>query len=84
MTFEVEWSPKAEKELSKLEKDLAKRILQKVEGIKADPFQYLKQLSNDPRFSLRAGDYRVLINVSRSENKIQVLTLGHRRNIYKR
>jgi len=84
MTFSVEWSPKAQQELSKLEKPLIKRILQKVEGIKENPFSFLKKLTNDPRFSLRVGDYRILISVLEQEKKILVLTLGHRKNIYKR
>lgn len=83
MSYSVEWSPKAQEVLSKFEKPLVKRILQKIESIKDAPRQYLKRLTNDPRFSLRVGDYRVLVNLSENESKIQVLTLGHRKNIYK-
>ena len=84
MIYSVEWSPKAAKALSKLEKGLIKRILQKVESIKENPDPYLKQLTNDPRHSLRIGDYRVLVHFSRNNQKIQVLTVGHRKNIYER
>jgi len=84
MTFSVEWSPKAVRALSKLEKNLIKRILQKVENIKENPEPYLKQLTNDPRHSLRVGDYRILVNFSKTDQKLQVLTVGHRKNIYER
>lgn len=84
MTFEVKWSPQAGKALSKLEKPSIQRILQKVEAIKHAPERYLKQLTNDPRQSLRVGDYRVLIKLLKNEGRIEVLTVGHRRNIYKR
>ncbi|MFH1256272.1 MAG: type II toxin-antitoxin system RelE/ParE family toxin [Candidatus Diapherotrites archaeon] len=84
MMYSVEWSHPAEKALSKLEKEIIKRILLKVEAIKQEPFQYIKELTNDARFSLRVGDYRVLLNMDRKERKILVLTVGHRRNIYKR
>ena len=84
MTYSVEWSPKAKQRLSKLEKKMIKRIISKVENIKDNPFRYLKKLTNDRRFRLRVGDYRVLITVSQSEKMVKVLTVGHRKYIYKK
>lgn len=84
MTYAIEWSPRSVKELAKLEKPLSKRILQKILEIRETPEQYLKRLTDDPRWSLRVGDYRILVNLNVSEQKIQILTLGHRKNIYDR
>ena len=48
------------------------------------PEHYLKPLSNIDGYSLRVGDYRVLIKLKKEEEEIFVGTLGHRRNIYDR
>ncbi len=48
------------------------------------PEHYLKPLSNVDGYSLRVGDYRILIKLKKEEKKIFVGTLGHRRNIYDR
>jgi mRNA interferase RelE/StbE len=35
-------------------------------------------------FKLRAGDYRVLYEIIRSERKIIIHSVGHRRDVYRR
>ena len=41
MAFEIEWSERSEKALSKLPKLVASRIVKKVDGIKENPFTTL-------------------------------------------
>ena len=80
MSFEIVWSPKSKKRLKKLDKITATIIIKKVLSLKDNPLHYLGKLKDINAWSLRVGAYRVIIDIK--ENKIEVLTLGHRKNIY--
>jgi len=80
MSFELSWSPKAGKKLKKLDKATSTIIIKKVLSIKDNPLHYLGKLKDINAWSLRVGDYRVIIDIK--DNKIEVLTLGHRKNVY--
>ncbi len=80
--YDIIYSEKAVEKLEKLESGIRERIVKKLDEIKEFPEHYLKPLSNVDGYSLRVGDYRVLIKLKKKEEKIFVGTLGHRRNIY--
>ena len=82
--FKIEWSERAEAELSKLPKDIASRIVNKVDSIKLDPFHFLKHYEGEDVYKLRIGDYRALIDVDFSDKILKIQIIGHRKNIYKR
>ncbi|MBT7237829.1 type II toxin-antitoxin system RelE/ParE family toxin [Candidatus Woesearchaeota archaeon] len=68
--------------LNKLNKKDKKRIWNKLEDCKKDPFRFLIPLVGIGSYKLRVGNYRVLIDV---ENKIRILSvvkIGRRKNIY--
>ncbi|MFQ6137107.1 MAG: type II toxin-antitoxin system RelE/ParE family toxin [Candidatus Hydrothermarchaeales archaeon] len=72
------------KELRKLPRDVALRLVKKVDSLKDDPRRYLDKLRGDPGFKLRVGDYRALIDIEEKEKIIAVRVVGHRKDIYKR
>ncbi len=84
MMYEVKYDPKAERQLDKLPKDIAARIVTKIsevseagrgiESIKEKKFGY----------KIRVGDYRVLVDITYNPNIIWVRYVGHRKKIYKR
>jgi mRNA interferase RelE/StbE len=79
--FSIEWTARALKESEKLEKAVFIRILQKIEELKEDPFSKdIKRLKGETSFRLRVGDYRVIFDIL--GDKIFILKLGHRKNIY--
>ncbi|HLC33010.1 MAG TPA: type II toxin-antitoxin system RelE/ParE family toxin [Candidatus Nanoarchaeia archaeon] len=80
MVYSVEFSQNAKKELDKLEKDIAIRILRKLREIKEEPHGHIKRLVGSDLFSLRVGDYRILIAIV--ENKLFVTKIGHRKDVY--
>jgi len=41
------------------------------------------RLQGRPEFRLRVGDYRVIYTFDRATNEISLITLGHRRDIYR-
>jgi mRNA interferase RelE/StbE len=41
------------------------------------------RLKGSDRFRTRVGDYRIIYNFDREQNRIHLLALGHRREIYR-
>jgi mRNA interferase RelE/StbE len=79
--FKISWSEKALEEVSKLESVVSKRILKKICELAADPFSKdIKRLKGSTDFRLRVGDYRVIFAIE--NGTIQILKVGHRKNIY--
>ena len=82
MKYQLQFKPKAEKDLAKLSRDNAARIIEKLEvlqsGLKGD----VKRLTNfSPEYRLRVGDYRVLFEVEGTD--IIVYRVIHRREAYR-
>ncbi len=84
MAYSIKWRAKAVKELRKLPRDVAVRLVKKVDLLKENPVRYIERLRGDPGFKLRVGDYRALIDVKEKEKIRAVRVVGHRKNIYKR
>jgi mRNA interferase RelE/StbE len=77
MEYQVRWTGTSLGKISKLDKMLAGRIIEKIESIKADPLLYVKRLTGINLYSLRIGDYRVIIALEK--NNMFILDVGHRR-----
>ncbi|HLC54868.1 MAG TPA: type II toxin-antitoxin system RelE/ParE family toxin [Candidatus Nanoarchaeia archaeon] len=80
--FEIVFSDKAFKQLSKLEKPIQKRIMNSLDRIRIRPEAYLTKLVDDPGYKLRVGDYRVIVDLDKGKLLILVIKVGHRRNVY--
>ena len=81
MPFKIIWDEKAYDSLNKLEQVISRRILKKVEGLSENPFSKdIKKLKGSDDFRLRIGDYRIIFSIEK--DTIQILKVGHRKNIY--
>ena len=79
--YSIEWKEHALQNIEKLESSIARRIFKKVEELSENPFSKdIKRLKGSNDFRLRVGDYRVVFSIEL--NKIQILKVGHRKNIY--
>ena len=79
--FHIEWTARALKEAEKLESEVFRRIFQKVDELKEDPFSKdIKRLKGETSFRLRVGDYRAIFEIER--DTIFITKIGHRKNIY--
>ena len=83
MTWSVMWSDKSKKQLSKIDKKIASRIIDRVEDIKEDPFIAVSRLSGSQFFRLRIGDYRVILDLQQGKLIIFVIETDNRKRIYK-
>ena len=82
--YKLIFSKLALKQLNKLEKNIKERIWEKLQLCKENPFRFLEHLEQIKGFKLRVGDYRLIIDVNNSTKVIEILKLGHRKNIYER
>jgi mRNA interferase RelE/StbE len=82
MSYEVGFTEPALKELRKLERVMQTRIIGALERIRIRPEAFVTKLVGDPRFKLRVGDYRVLMELDRANRRILVLRIAHRKNVY--
>ncbi|MFH1358409.1 MAG: type II toxin-antitoxin system RelE/ParE family toxin [archaeon] len=81
--YDIEWKEHAVQDIEKLENSIVRRIIKKVDELSENPFSKdIKRLKGSNDFRLRVGDYRVIFSIE--INKIQILKVGHRKNIYKR
>jgi len=82
MSFHVEWHPKASKNLSKLPKDGIKRILDKIDEVKEDPFRFLEHFEGQNFYKLRIGDYRALIDINFKDKILKIQVFDKRGRVY--
>lgn len=83
MSYEIIFTDTSRKQFRKLEKDVQERIIKILERIRIRPESYVKKLIGDPGYRLRVGDYRVILDIQKSELIILVIKIGFRKNIYK-
>lgn len=83
MTFHVELSELAAYKLRKLDGPIRDRLVRKLEQAARDPARFLERLSAVESYKLRVGDYRLIIDVDWKNERLYVLTLGHRSVIYR-
>lgn len=87
--FSVEYSKKASKVLDKMDAFDSRLILSWIDKNLVgcvDPRAFGKGLSGDrsAEWRYRVGDYRIIAEIKDDEVLILVVTIGHRRDIYKK
>ncbi len=81
MKYEIEFKPRAAKDLRVIDTIDARRILAKVRAMENDLAGDVKRLTNfEPQYRLRVGNYRVLFNIE--NDLITIYRIKHRREAY--
>jgi len=82
MTYEIEFKPRALKDLKALPESAQRRVIAKIEALRNDLAGDVKKLTNfTPEYRLRVGDNRVLFEVV--GNRIIVYRIIHRKDAYR-
>jgi len=83
MSFHLIYTRRAVKDIQKLEQNVKSRIGKALLRYVTDPLKYSKRLTNPTlgTFRFRIGDHRVVFDLE--GEKIVVLRVGHRSDIYK-
>ena len=82
MEYQVEFKPKAIKELDSLQPKDAQRIVERIQRLRNNLGGDVKHLTNfTPEYRLRVGDFRVLFAMA--GNQITVYRVVNRREAYR-
>ena len=75
-------SDAARKQLHKLEKHTAQRIIAALERCRVRPHRHVQRLVDSPHYRLRIGDYRAILRLEDDTLVILVITITHRKRAY--
>lgn len=83
--YTIKFTKEAKKKIQKLDPLIKPVIKKAIESLAENPYRG-KPLSYDLAglYSLRTSDYRIIYRVNGEELVIIVITVGHRREIYKK
>lgn len=83
-SYKLEWKRSAVKELKHLPSNLMTRVLRAVEHLADDPFPHgVKKLAgSEHSYRIREGSYRILYTVTKTTLIVEILKVGHRKDVY--
>lgn len=84
--YKIEWKASAKKELKRLPKPTVGKILVAIESLQLDlhPQGSKKIIGSEHTYRLRTGDYRILYSVYDDYLVIEIIRIGHRKDVYKK
>ncbi len=85
MLYRIEVKPSAQKELGKLPQAVRKRIAAQIDTLAANPRpRGVKKLADQQNvYRVRVGDYRVLYTIEDDALLVLIVSIGHRREVYR-
>jgi mRNA interferase RelE/StbE len=84
MRYRVILPKSVQKELDRLPSDVMGRILTRLRALESNPRPPdVKKLKGRPAWRVRVGDYRIIYEIHDRELVIIVVTIGHRREVYR-
>ena len=83
LKYKVVLTKKAQKQLDKLSNKIVKPILVAIADLQCNPrsLGYKKLIGRDG-YKIWTGDYRIIYDIIDDELIIDIIALGHRKNIY--
>ena len=84
MRFRVILPKSVQKELDRLPDDIAARIMARLRALESNSRPTdVKKLKGRPAWRVRVGDYRIIYEIHDRELLVIVVTIGHRREVYR-
>ena len=85
MTYRIRFTPKANKQIQRLDRPVAHRIRRYLEQLDLkNPRSTGKPLKGGSGFwRYRAGDYRILASIQDNELLVLIVDVDHRRSVYR-
>jgi mRNA interferase RelE/StbE len=84
MRYRVILPRSVQKELDRLPGDVAKRVIARLGALESNPRPAdVKKLKGRPAWRVRVGDYRIIYEIHDRELLVIVITIGHRRDVYR-
>ena len=83
-SYKLDIKPSAAKELEALPEKDRQRIVTKIRSLKVEPRPpECEKLSGHDLYRVRQGNYRVLYTVQDTDLVVVIITIGHRREVYR-
>lgn len=84
MQYDIHLARSAEKELKRLDAPVRARVVKAVRKLAEDPRrQGVVALQGHDGYRMRVGDYRVLFLIDDGASRVTILSIGHRRDVYR-
>jgi mRNA interferase RelE/StbE len=85
MTYQIEFKARAKKELARVPREFAKKIIVEIAALALNPRPNgsKKLVGAEHTYRIRVGNYRVLYSVLEQQLIIEVIKIGHRKEVYK-
>lgn len=82
-SYTVVLSKKAEKQLNMLSDNIAEPIIDAITDLEENPRPHgYKKLKGRDAYRIRVGNYRIIYDIIDKELIVDVITLGHRKEVY--
>ena len=83
--YSIKYTKEAKRKIEKLDPSIRLTIKKAIESLSSNPYKG-KQLSYELAglYSLRTSDYRIIYRIKEKQLIILVISVGHRKEIYKR
>lgn len=84
MAYKIIYSKHAYKDIKKLDSVVVKKLGKTIKRYSQEPLKHARKLvsSDIGEYRWRVGSYRIIFDIS--NDNIQILRVGHRREIYKK
>jgi mRNA interferase RelE/StbE len=84
MNYSVFIERYAQKQILKLDKKAIPIIKDAIAGLAEDPRPHgFKKLKGEEAYRIRVGDYRIIYEINDRKIIVTIVSVGHRKNIYK-
>lgn len=86
MSYTVEFTTAAARQIRKLPRNVRTRVLDAVETLSVEPRPQgaRKLMAEDIAWRLRTGDYRIIYEIVDDTLTVTIVRAAHRREVYKR
>lgn len=86
MAYQVEFSASAAREFRKLPAAVRASLAPRIDALARNPKPSMtkKLVGESNGWRLRIGDYRILYEIRDSNYRVLIVTIGHRREVYRR
>lgn len=85
MSYRLDYTPIAERSIERLDRQLQKRILQRIESLSRNPRPPGSvKLAGQDVYRIRVGDYRIIYAIQDDRLIVLVIDVGHRREVYRK
>ena len=85
-SYKIEWKKSASKELKQLDRLVIPKVVKAVEKLATNPTPPggRKIRGSEHTYRIRLGEYRIIYSIKSNVLVIEVISVGHRKEIYRR